>query len=165
MRATTTGRQRLFISYGRPRDDSKRRPAPSRKSGASTTDNCLRSLIARVVGHRNDEAHDRCREHRKQTTRGEHVYYVGTWSWSQSAVCVSRTSKRGRDDNICVSCAESKGGKLPLKSRPCYGLSLLTPWQVGEAVPLDASRDDWHRERSKTRSRRTAWCGRDVKKS
>jgi len=47
----------------------------------------------------------------------------------------------------------------------CYGLSLVTPWQVGEAVPLDASRDDWHRERSKTRSRRTAWCGRDVKKS
>jgi len=44
----------------------------------------------------------------------------------------------------------------------CYGLSLVTPWQVGEAVPLDASRDDWHRERSKTRSRRTAWCGRDV---
>ena len=39
----------------------------------------------------------------------------------------------------------------------CYGLSLVTPWQVGEAVPLDASRDDWHRERSKTRSRRTAW--------
>ena len=32
----------------------------------------------------------------------------------------------------------------------CYGLSLVTPWQVGEAVPLDASRDDWHRERSKT---------------
>ena len=46
----------------------------------------------------------------------------------------------------------------------CYGLSLVTPGQVGEAVPLDASRDDWHRERSKTRSRRTAWCGRDVKK-
>ena len=22
----------------------------------------------------------------------------------------------------------------------CYGLSLVTPWQVGEAVPLDASR-------------------------
>ena len=47
----------------------------------------------------------------------------------------------------------------------CYGLSLVTPWQVGKAVPLDASRDDWHRERSKTRSRRTAWCSRDVKKS
>ena len=30
----------------------------------------------------------------------------------------------------------------------CYGLSLVTPWQMGEAVPLDASRDDWHRERS-----------------
>ena len=27
-------------------------------------------------------------------------------------------SKRGKDDNICVSCAESKGRKLPVENRP-----------------------------------------------
>ena len=81
-RTTTTGRQRLLISYGGPRHDSERRPAPSRLPGASTTNNFVRSRIARVVSHRNDEAHDGCREHCRYTTRGEHVCFVGTWSWS-----------------------------------------------------------------------------------
>ena len=49
-RATTTGRQRLLISCGGPRDDSERRPAPSRIPGASTTENYLRSPIAPATG-------------------------------------------------------------------------------------------------------------------
>ena len=43
--------------------------------------------------------------------------YFGTWSWSQSAVFVSRARKMGRYDHIGVSCAESKGRKRPVKSR------------------------------------------------
>ena len=70
--------------------------APSRIPGASTTENCLRSRIARVVSHRHGEAQDRCREHCRHTTRGERVCYAGTWPWSESAVFVSRGSKRGR---------------------------------------------------------------------
>ena len=85
--------------------------------GAPSTLCLLRSLVARVVSYRNGEAHNRCGEHCTQTTRGEHVCNVGIWSWLQSAVFVGRSSKRGRD-NICVSCADSKGRKLPIKSRP-----------------------------------------------
>ena len=58
------------------------------------------------------------REQCKQTTRGEHVCCVGTWSWSQSAVFVSCAGKQGRDDNICVSCAERKVRTLLDKTRP-----------------------------------------------
>ena len=79
------------------------------------------------------EAHDRCRKHCRQTTRGEHVCYVATWSWSQSAVSVSRASKRGKYDHICVSGVESKGRKLPLRAdHNLYFLDALLP-----KLPID----------------------------
>ena len=41
-----------------------------------TTVKGLRSRIARVVCHRNGEAHDECRDHCSHTTTGKHVCYV-----------------------------------------------------------------------------------------
>ena len=65
--STKKGGSQLLVDIGcsshmvDPEVIPNERPAPSRAPGASTTDNCSRTRIARVVSNRSGEAHDRCR--------------------------------------------------------------------------------------------------------
>ena len=116
-RATTTGRQWLFISYGRPRDDSERRPAPSRIPGLSTTENCLRSRIVRDVSHRNGEAQDGRREHCRQTTRGETCLLC--WYLVMVANLLSSSAALATGVKTTISAfpaLKAKGENLPLRA-------------------------------------------------
>ena len=145
--ATTTGLQRLFISYGRPRDDSERRPAPSRVPGASTTENCLRSRIARVVSHRNGEAHDRCREYCWQTTTDEHVWYVGTWSWSQSAVSSAAPASEVGTTISVFPALKAKRENFPLRAdHNLHYLDAIVPERLSEYVNVEETSSVmlWH---------------------
>ena len=66
----------------------------------------------------------------------------------QPAVFVIRDRKRGIDDNICVSCAEIKGRKLPDKTRPYwFFVNAILPELPGEYVNVGETSSVmlWHR--------------------